>query len=58
MSDESGEVLEQAAQMLWMPHPWRCSRPCCMGTWAAWSSIKCGGWWPCLQWGGLDFDDP
>ena len=23
-----------------------------MGPWAAWSSIKCGGWWPCLWWGG------
>ena len=23
-----------------------------MGPWAAWSSIKCGGWWPCLRcWG-------
>ena len=19
-----------------------------MGPWAAWSSIKCGDWWPCL----------
>ena len=18
--------------------------------WAAWSTIKCGGWWPCLRW--------
>ena len=31
-----------------MPHPWRCSRPDWMGPWAAWSSVKCGGWWPCL----------
>jgi len=23
-----------------------------MGSWAAWSSIKCGGWWPCL-WQGI-----
>ena len=23
-----------------------------MGPWAAWSSIKCGGWWPCLLQGG------
>lgn len=27
---------------LWMPHPWRHSRPCCVGPWAAWS----GGWQP------------
>ena len=33
---------------LWMHHPWRCSRPGWMGPWAAWSSIKCGGWQPCL----------
>jgi len=26
-----------------------------MGPWAAWSSIKCGGWWPCLWWGGWSF---
>ena len=29
------------------PHPLSHS----MGSWAAWSSIKCGGWWPCLWWG-------
>ena len=29
-----------------------CSRPGWMGPWAAWSSIKCGGWWPCL-WQGV-----
>jgi len=28
-------------ERLWMPHPWRCSRPGWMGPWAAWSSIKC-----------------
>jgi len=28
---------------------WRCSRQGCMGLWAAWSSIKCEGWWPCLS---------
>ena len=22
---------------------------------AAWSYIKCGGWWPCLGWGGWRF---
>ena len=27
---------------LWMPHPWRHSRPGWMWLWAAW----CGGWWP------------
>ena len=36
-------------EKLWMPHPWRCSRPGWMGPWAAWSSIKCEGWWPWLQ---------
>jgi len=24
-------------EKLWMPHPWRCSRPGWMGPWAAWS---------------------
>jgi len=33
---------------LWMPHPWRHSRPGWMWLWAAWS----GGWWPCTQQGG------
>jgi len=33
-------------------HPWRCSRLGWMGPWAAWSSIKSGGWWPCLWQGG------
>ena len=28
---------------LWMPHPWRHSRPDWMWLWAAW----CGGWQPC-----------
>ena len=27
-------------ERLWMPHPWRRSRPGWMGTWAAWSGIK------------------
>ena len=35
---ESGEVLAQAAQRLWMPHPHRCLRPGYMGSWAASSS--------------------
>jgi len=41
-------------ERLWMPRPWRCSRPGWMGTWAAWSSITCRGWWPCLWLGGGD----
>ena len=43
-------------ERLWMPHPWRCSRPGWMGPWAAWSS-KWGGWWPCPA-GGLEIHDP
>ena len=23
-----------------------------MGPWAAWAGLKCGGWWPCVWWGG------
>ena len=42
-------------ERLWMPHSWRCSRPGWMGPWAAWSSIKCGGWRPCLWQGGWSF---
>ena len=39
-------------ERLWMPHPWRCSRPGWMGPWAAWYGIGHGGWQPCLQqWG-------
>jgi len=51
---ESGEVLNRLPERLWMPHPWRCSRPGWMGPWAAWPSVKCGDWWPCLGqgWGG------
>jgi len=26
-----------------------------MGPWAAWASIRYGGWWPCLQQGGWSF---
>ena len=48
---ESGEVLEQAVQSLWISSPWRCLRPGWMEPWAIWSRIKCGGWWPCLLWG-------
>ena len=39
-------------ERLWMPLPWRCSRPGWMGPWAAWSSIRYGAWRPCLQQGG------
>jgi len=35
-------------ERLWMPRPWRCSRPGWMEPWAAWAGIKWGGWWPCL----------
>ena len=38
-------------ERLWMPHPWRCSRPGWMGPWAAWSDIRYGRWLPCLWWG-------
>ena len=37
-------VVRCCPERLWMPHPWRCSRPGWMGPWAAWSGIKCGGW--------------
>ena len=39
-------------ERLWMPRTWRCSRPGWMGPWAAWSSIKCRRWWPCVWEGG------
>jgi len=45
--------MKGCPQRLWMPCPWRCSRPDWMGPWAAWPSIKRGGWWPCLWQGGL-----
>jgi len=32
---------------LWMPHPWRHSRPGWMWLWAAWSA----GWRPCTEQG-------
>jgi len=31
--------------------PWKCSKPGCVGPWAAWSSIRYEGWRPCLQQG-------
>ena len=43
---------------LWMPHPWRCSKPGWMGPWAAWSGIRYGGWQSCLQQGGWSCDGP
>ena len=43
------------SERLWMPRPWRCSRPGWMGPWAAWFSTECGGWWPCLWQGGWSF---
>jgi len=36
-------------EKLWVPHPWRHSRPAWMGPWAAGS----GGWQPCTQQGSL-----
>ena len=42
---------DDCPERLWVPRPWRCSRPGWMGPWAAWAGIKCGGWWPCLWWG-------
>ena len=35
-------------ERLWMPHPWKCSRPGWMRLWAA----RSGSWWPCLWQGG------
>jgi len=37
-------------EKLWMPPPWKCSRPGWMGLWATWSSGRCpcpwqGGWY-------------
>ena len=49
---ESGEVLNRLPERLWMPCPWRCSRPGWMGPWAAWYSIRYGGWWLCTRHGG------
>jgi len=40
-----------------MPHPWRCSRPGWIWPWAAWSSIRYGGWQPALA-AGLEIHDP
>ena len=34
-------------EKLWVPNPWRCSRPGWMGPWAVWA----GGRQPCLQQG-------
>jgi len=36
-------------------HPGMCSRPGWMGPWTAWSTIRYGGWWPCLQQEGWSF---
>jgi len=35
-------------EKLWLPHPWKCSRPGWMGLGATWSSGRC----PCLWQGG------
>jgi len=41
----SMEKCWEVLQLWWMPHPWRCSRPGCMGPWAA----SFSGWQPCPQ---------
>jgi len=28
-------------EKLWLPPPWKCSRPGCMGLWATWSGGRC-----------------
>jgi len=37
------EIVLGVIQSLQFPR--RCARPCWMGPWVAWSSIKCGDWW-------------
>jgi len=34
-----------ATEKLWMPHPWKCSRPGWMGLWATWSAERCPCSW-------------
>ena len=51
----SASVSSLVRDIRFLPCPWRCSRPGWMGPWAAWSSIKCGGWWPCLWQGCWSF---
>jgi len=46
----SGETLEQVAQRIWLPPPWKCSTPGWMGLWATWSSETC----PCHRQGRLE----
>jgi len=52
------KVSRDCPERLWMLHPWRCSRPGWMGPWAAWSSTRSGGWWPCLWRVEVELDDP
>ena len=40
---EGSDTGTGCPRRLWMPHPWRHSRPGWMWLWAAWSA----GWWPC-----------
>jgi len=42
-------------ERLWMPHPWRCSRPGWMGPRTTRFSIGYGGWWPSMQQEGWSF---
>ena len=46
VSDHGSNTTTVLYMRLWMPHPWRHSRPGWMWLWAAWS----GGWRPC-PWG-------
>jgi len=36
----------RCSENLWMPHPWRCSRPGWMRPWAAWFSAWSSSWQP------------
>ena len=53
--DVGGKFFTGCSERLWVLHPWRCSRPGWMGLWAAWSSIRYRGWWPCLWQEGWSF---
>ena len=48
---EGGVTLSGCSRRLWMPHPWRHSRPDWIWLWAAWS----GGWRPCTEQGGWNW---
>ena len=48
---------QSCPERLWMPRPWRCSRPGWMGSQAAWAGAHSSSWQPILQ-QGLEHDDP